>query len=166
MRTPRARLQLPQSTHRKPQEPRRTFFSAQNGLKMAKNDQKTVKIRIILRYFALFLARKKCAEGAHAPCPLETTSIHPQKASGTPAHFFSAENGLKMAKNDQKPSEYAFFWRYFALFLAQKKCAEGAHAPYTLATTSNHPQKASGTPAHFFSGRKRPQNGQNDPQQM
>ena len=37
------------------------------GLKRPQNGQtrpKTVKIRIILRYFALFLARKKCEEGA------------------------------------------------------------------------------------------------------
>ena len=59
VRTPRAHLQLPQTTPRKPQEPRRTFFSAKNGLKMAKNHS------LILRYVALFLAQKKCAEGAH-----------------------------------------------------------------------------------------------------
>ena len=54
VRTPRYDLKLPQSTHRKPQEPQRTFYSAQNGLKMAKNHQKPSKYALfgdMSRYF-------------------------------------------------------------------------------------------------------------------
>ena len=118
-----------------------------------------------LRYFALFLAPKSARRVRtprdHLQLP-QTTPIKPQEPQRT---FFWAQNGLKMAKNDQKPPKHVFFEIFRAIFSA-KKCAEGAHAPCPLETTSNHPQKASGTPAHFFFGPKRPQNGQNDPQQM
>ena len=109
MRSSRNHLELPQSTPRKPQQPRRTFFSAENGLKMTKNDQKPSKYAFFEIFCAIFSAKKKCAEGAHTPKPLETTSSHTQKASGTPAHFLFGPNGLKMAKNDQKPPKHVFF---------------------------------------------------------
>ena len=169
-----------------------------------------------MRYFALFLAQKKCAEGAHTPYSLATTSNHPQKASGTPAHFFFDQKRRQNGQKRPKIVQIRLILRYFALFLAHKsarrartprahlqlpqttprkpqeprrtffsrpktaskwpkttknrqntpyfeifraifsaqKCAEGAHAPCPLATTSNHPQKASETPAHFFFGTK------------
>ena len=76
-----------------------------------------------------------------------------------PAHFFF---GPKRPQNGQKPPKHVFFEIFRAIFSAQK-CAEGAHTPYPLATTLNHPQKESGTAAHFFFGQKRPQNGQKRP---
>ena len=130
--------------------------------KTASKWPKTTKHRQNTPYFEIFRAifsMKKCAEGAHGPIPLETTSNQPQKASRTPVHFLF---GRERPQNGQNLSKYAFL-RYFALFLAQKTCADGAHAPCPLATTSIHPQKASGATAHFCFGRKRPQNGQKQP---
>ena len=84
---------------------RRTFFSAENDLKRAINR----KIRLILRYFALFLAQKKCAEFAHAPYQFKLAQSNHKKPQTPRRTFFPDKNGLKMAKNDQKPSKYALF---------------------------------------------------------
>ena len=141
MRTPRTQFKLAQSNHRKPQEPRRTFFSAENGLKMAKNRQNTC----FLRYFALFLAQKSARRvrtpRAHLQLP-QTTHRKPQEPRRT---FCSAQNGLKMAKNDQKPSKHVFFEIFHAIFSA-KKCAEGAHAlPQTTPRQPQEPQRTFST---------------------
>ena len=61
VRTPRDHLKLPQTTHRKPQEPRRTLFSAQNNLKMAKNDQNTPYFEIFCAIFSAKKVRGGCA---------------------------------------------------------------------------------------------------------
>ena len=100
--------------------------------KTASKWPKTTKNRQNTPYFEIFRASfsaKKCAEGAHAPCPLATTSIHPQKTSGTPAHFFF---GRKRSQNGQKTTKNRPNTPYFEIFRAifsAKKCAEGAHAP-------------------------------------
>ena len=134
--------------------------------KTASKWPKTTKNRQNTHYFEIFCAifsTKKCADGAHAPYPLATTSNNLQKASGTPAYFFFERKRPQNGQKRPKTVKIRLILRYFALFLARKKCAEGAHTPCPLATTPIHHQKASGTPAHFFVGPKRPQNGQKRP---
>ena len=119
--------------------------------KTASKWPKTVKIRLILRYFALFLARKKCAEGAHAPCPFATTSNNPQKASGTPAHFFFGRKRPQNGQKRPKTVKIRIILRYFALFLAQKSARRvrtpRAHLKLPQ-TTTRKPQEPQRT---FFS---------------
>ena len=143
-------LQLPQTTHRKPQEPRRTFFSAKNGLKMAKNDQKPPK-HVFFEIFRAIFSAKKCAEGAHAPCPLATTSNNPQKASGTPAHFFFGPKRPQNGQKRPKTAKIRIILRCFALFLAQKSARRVRTPRAHLQLPQTTPRKPQEPQRTFFS---------------
>ena len=102
--TPRAQMKLPQTTPRKPQEPRRTFFSAENGLKMAKNDHKPLKYALfsdISRYFQ----RKKVRGGCARPVPTcNYLNPPPESLRNRGALFFrtkTASEWPKTTKNRQ-----------------------------------------------------------------
>ena len=137
MRTPRAHLQLPQTTPRKPQEPWRTFFSAENGLKMAKNDQTPCKYAFSEIFRAIFSA-EKVRGGCARPVPTCNYLKPPPESLRNPsALFFRPKTDSKWPKTT-KNRQIRLSLRCFALFLARKKCAEGAHAPCPLATTSNN----------------------------
>ena len=97
--TPRAHLQLPQSTSREPQEPRRTFFPTKTSSKWPKTTKNRPNTPFFETFCPIFSA-KKCAEVALALCPLATTSIHPQKASGTAAHFLGGRKRPQNGQND------------------------------------------------------------------
>ena len=119
MRKPRSHLQLPQTTPRKPQEPKRTFFWAQNGLKMANNDQKPSKYAFLEIFCAIFKAKKSARRVRtprnHLKLP-QSTPRKPQKPRRT---FFRPKTASKWPTTT-KSRQNTPFWRYFALFLAQK----------------------------------------------
>ena len=90
----------------------RALFSAKNGLKRPKN-VKSALICAIFRYFALFIAHKKCAHHAHTFIHLHSPSwVVP--TSG--ALFFRPKTASNSPKTGNPPYFCAIF-RYFALFL-------------------------------------------------
>ena len=143
MRTSHAQMKLPQTTHREPQGPRRPFFSTKTASEWPKTT-------------------KKCAEGAHAPCPHETTSNNRQKASGIPAHFLIGPKRPQNGQKRPKTVKIRIILRYFALFLAQKSARRvRTPRPHLQLPQTNHrkPQE----PRHtFFSAKNGLKMAKND----
>ena len=150
MHTPRAHLKIPQSTPRKPQEPRRTFFSAKNGPNMAKNDQKPLKYAFLEIFRAIFSAKKSARRVRTPRAHLQLPQSTPRKTQEPRRTFCRPKTASKWPKTTKNRQNTHYFEIFRAIFSA-KKCAKGAHTPYPLATTLNHPQKSLRNPGALFS---------------